>query len=226
MHIYFLSCFLGIFIKLYDDLKDLSFHLPLIEELAKIVISILTILIYFQNGLFCVIALCCACISFCMKGFDDSFWYAYSGLLICCTIGYLFKLHENKFCGRPFNWDVFLWNSYFVLFFLIGVYKEESVFCEEFSLHKFSTRIKSIGITIVLLFLLDFLDLIQERQLQVFVMLMIFKNSYFLTNIIMLYIYFLFFSKKNQKDNHIKKTNKKKQKKTKKTKKNKKKIKI
>jgi hypothetical protein len=207
MHVYLLSSLLGVFIKLYDDLIDLSFNLPILQEIAKIVISILSIFIYFQNGFFCVIAFIVACISFSFKGFDDPFWYAYSGLLCICSISYLTV--QRKWSWR---WDAFLWNAYFLLFFLIGVYTEESIFGEEFSVCKCSARFKSIGITVVFLFLLEWLDLIVDKRLEVFVMLMILKNSYFITNLCMLYIYFLFQSQPKKQ-----KKNKKKQPKHKKT---------
>ena len=180
-YFYYISCLLGIFTKIYDDFSDL--HIKdryCIKEFSKIVIVITSfLLIKFYNILSIIIFVSLFISNYCKK-FDKSFWNAY--MYFVGLIMFYFAI-ASKDKIKKFN-EYMSYKLLFVVFVLVNIYFEEISFVEEFSKNKMIARIRGIIINMLLVLILDFFNIIENNNLHFFVALILFINSYFITNII------------------------------------------
>jgi uncharacterized protein YacL len=77
----------------------------------------------------------------------------------------------------------------FVIFIPLCIYFEEVLHSEEISKNKMHSRTIGIILNVILLFMLEFFDIIKKYKLHFFTYLILFVNSYFLTNIIIQLIF-------------------------------------
>lgn len=190
---YILSCLLGVFIKIYDDFTDLKiFRKSIILEISKIIIIISSFLLVQNSYILGVIVFISLLISNYCKKFDNKFWYAYTYF-----IGFLCILYYYKFYTI---FEYFTHKLFFIIFIPICIYIEETTFSEEISRNKMLSRSYGIVINSILLLILEYYDYINKYKLDFFAYLILFVNSYFLTNIIIQLIFVN--NKKNNKENN------------------------
>jgi hypothetical protein len=182
---YLLSCLLGVFIKIYDDFNDLKIKkYSMVLEISKIIIITCSFLLIQKNYILSIIIFISLLVSNYCKNFDNHFWYAYTYF-----IGFLCIAFYQKFM------TIFSYFSYklilFVLFIPICIYFEEITYVEEISKNKMLSRSYSIVINSVIILLLEYYDFIEKNNLYFFTYLILFINSYFMTNIIiqLLFVY-------------------------------------
>ena len=180
-YFYYISCLLGIFTKIYDDFSDL--HIKdryCIKEFSKIVIVITSFLLMkFYNILSIIIFVSLFISNYCKK-FDKSFWNAYM-YFVGLIMFYFAIASQDKI--KKIN-EYMSYKLLFVLFVPVNIYFEEISFVEEFSKNKMIARIRGIIINMLLVLILDFFNIIENNNLHFFVALILFINSYFITNII------------------------------------------
>jgi len=175
---YLLSCLLGVFIKIYDDFNDLKIKkCSMVLEISKIIIIICSFLLIQKSYILSIIIFISLLVSKYCKKFDNHFWYAYTYF-----IGFLCIAFYQKFM------TIFSYFSYklilFVLFIPVCIYFEEITYVEEISKNKMLSRSYSIVINSVIILLLEYYDFIEKNNLYFFTYLILFINSYFMTNII------------------------------------------
>ena len=190
---YILSCLLGIFIKIYDDFTDLKLKIQNIKpflEFSKIIIIICTFLLIQNDYIFCVIVFLSLLISNYCKKFDKTFWYAYTFFVFCCCV---------FFYDKTIIHNLFSYNLLFILYIPISIYIEETTHIEEISKNKMISRRYGIIQNFIIILLLEYYDIIQKKNLYFFVQLILFVNSYFITNIVIQLIYMSQYTKKQQK---------------------------
>ena len=175
---YLLSCLLGVFIKIYDDFNDLKIKkYSMVLEISKIIIVICSFLLIQKSYILSIIIFISLLVSSYCKKFDNHFWYAYTYF-----IGFLCIAFYQKFM------TIFSYFSYklilFVLFIPVCIYFEEITYVEEISKNKMLSRSYSIVINSVTILLLEYYDFIEKNNLYFFTYLILFINSYFITNII------------------------------------------
>ena len=205
------SCLLGIFLKIYDDFKDLHIKkCSFILEISKIIIIICSFLLIQNHYDLNVIIFISLLLSHFCKVFDDIFWYAYT-----LFIGFFCLLNCQKItsCKEYLSFKIF-----FFLYIPIHIYFEETCIHEEFSIYKMNIRTYSVIINSIFLLFLELFDYIHTYNLYFFVYLILFVNSYFVTNIIIQLVYLQYIkpakTEKKQKNRKNKETpRKKKQKK-------------
>jgi len=178
---YILSCIIGIFIKIYDDFTDLKMDLPIILEISKIIIIICSFLLIQKSYILSIIVFISLIVSNYCKKFDDSFWYAYMGF-----IGVLCFVYWHKFYTII---DNFLYKLLFIIYIPICIYIEETTFSEEISKNKMLYRSYGIIINSIIMFVLEHYNYIETYDLYYFTYLLLFVNSYFITNIIIQLIF-------------------------------------
>ena len=180
-YFYYISCLLGIFTKIYDDFSDL--HIKdryCIKEFSKIVIVITSFLLMkFYNILSIIIFVSLFISNYCKK-FDKSFWNAYM-YFVGLIMFYFAIASQDKI--KKIN-EYMSYKLLFVLFVPVNIYFEEISFVEEFSKNKMIARIRGIIINMLLVLILDFFNIIENNNLHFFVALILFINTYFITNII------------------------------------------
>ena len=180
-YFYYISCLLGIFTKIYDDFSDL--HIKdryCIKEFSKIVIVITSFLLMkFYNILSIIIFVSLFISNYCNK-FDKSFWNAYM-YFVGLIMFYFAIASQDKI--KKIN-EYMSYKLLFVLFVPVNIYFEEISFVEEFSKNKMIARIRGIIINMLLVLILDFFNIIENNNLHFFVALILFINTYFITNII------------------------------------------
>jgi hypothetical protein len=193
---YFLSCLLGIFIKIYDDFNDLKIlRKSIILEISKIIITLCSFLLIQQSYILGLIVFVSLLISNSCKQFDRLFWYAYTYFIGFLCILYYYKFHTI--------FDNFIYKLFFIIFIPACIYIEETTFGEEISRNKMLSRSYGIVINSVLLLALEYHNAIKNYDLHFFAYLILFVNSYFLTNIV---IQLIFVNNiKNNKKNNLKK---------------------
>lgn len=175
---YIYSVLLGVFMKIYDDFVDLKINsYPIILDISKIIITMSTYFLVNEFYILGIIIASSLAISNYCKPFDDPFWFAYMWF-----VGFLCLVYYNKISGVM---DSFNPATIPLILFIPGfIYFEETNFTEEISHRKLMSRVYGIIVnTIIVLFLLYF-DFVSNYDLDYFVYLIIFVNSYFLTNII------------------------------------------
>uniref|UniRef100_A0A6C0KZ27 Uncharacterized protein n=1 Tax=viral metagenome TaxID=1070528 RepID=A0A6C0KZ27_9ZZZZ len=175
LYLYY-SLFLGIFIKLYDDFVDLKLNInTYLIFIIKICIFLLTFLCIFNDSILGIIVMLSLLVSNFCKKFDDNFWYYYLYFIIFLCI----LLYKKIII---YNFDLI--KIIFILFIPVSIYFEEFGFPEESSEFKYESRAYSIIMNSLLLIILETFNLIEKYELNFFVNLLIFVNSYFLTSII------------------------------------------
>jgi len=187
---YLLSCLLGVFIKIYDDFNDLKIKKnSMVLEISKIIIVTSSFLLIQKSYILSIIIFISLIVSNYCKKFDNHFWYAYTYF-----IGFLCIAFYHKFT------TIFSYFSYklmlFVLFIPVCIYFEEITYVEEISKNKMLSRSYSIVINSVVILLLEYYDFIEKNNLHFFTYLILFINSYYITNII---IQLIFVHNKNRK---------------------------
>ena len=183
MYIYLLSCLLGIFVKVYDDIIDLKIqNCSIVLEVSKIIIIISSFLIIQKSYIFGIITLISLIVSHYCKNLDNTFWYAYSYFIACLCVIFFYKL---KKMFKYFSFQFLL----FVIFIPLCIYFEEVLHSEEISKNKMHSRTIGIVLNVILIFMLEFFDIIKKYKLHFFTYLILFVNSYFLTNIIIQLIF-------------------------------------
>ena len=225
MHPYILSCLLGFFIKLYDDMKDLYLQWNVLEECCKIGI-ILCSLKLFQSPkhiLFNIIAFFSIIMCHLAKPLDDTFWIVYAIFLFGCLCTTFPFIHTYTLPSI----NIYFSNVIFMSGFLLAQFHETKTFPEEMSLRKYFARIGFIIVLILFLSILEMFHFVKKFQLQTLVMLTLFTISYFLTKILfhllkILKIIYFKIKKNNQPKKKKNKTTKLKQQKIKQQKKGKK----
>jgi hypothetical protein len=178
----FASFLLGVFLKIYDDFVDLNITgYPLLIDISKIIIIITTYFLinsHYILGLFIAASLI---ISNHCKRFDNTFWDAYLYFVAAlCVWNYkqIYNLGEHLSVKLGY-----------ILFLLLGLLFEETRYAEEMSYNKMTSRSYSILLNTILLAFLEYSGAIDYYGLQFFVILIIFVNSYFATNIIIQKVY-------------------------------------
>lgn len=193
---YYISCLLGIFTKIYDDFSDL--HIKdryCVKEFSKIVIVITSFLLMkFYNILSIIIFVSLFISNYCKK-FDKSFWNAYM-YFVGLIMFYFAIASQDKI--KKFN-EYMSYKLLFVLFVPVNIYFEEISFVEEFSKNKMIARIRGIIINMLLVLILDFFNIIENNNLHFFVALILFINTYFITNIIIHLFHTKYIKGKKQK---------------------------
>jgi len=183
MYIYLLSCLLGIFVKVYDDIVDLKIqNCSMVLEVSKIIIIISSFLIIQKSYIFGIITFISLIVSHYCKNLDNTFWYAYSYFIAFLCVIFFYKL---KKMFKYFSFQFLL----FVIFIPLCIYFEEVLHSEEISKNKMHSRTIGIVLNVILLFMLEFFDIINKYKLHFFTYLILFVNSYFLTNIIIQLIF-------------------------------------
>jgi hypothetical protein len=175
--------------KIYDDFVDLKItKYPLILDVSKIIIILTTYLLIKNCYILSVIIIISLVISNYCKKFDDVFWYAYMYF-----VGFLCLAYSHKFeCAidsvEPFKILLFLFVPFFIYF-------EERNFTEESSKDKIMSRFYGIITNTVIVLFLEYFEFVNKYNLDFFVYLIIFVNSYFLTNIVIQICYFKYLEK-------------------------------
>lgn len=175
---YVSSILLGVFMKIYDDFVDLKIKkYPVILDISKIMIVGSTYFLIDECYILSLIVFVSLVISNYCKKFDDTFWYAYMGFVGALSVFNYKKLETLIQYVEPFKLMVLIFIPAFIYF-------EETTFTEEKSKNKMMARFYGIIINSIIVFVLEFFDWVKEYNLGFFVYLIIFVNSYFLTNII------------------------------------------
>jgi len=177
---YIISFFIGILIKLYDDIIDLK--LDTILNIHQNLIDLIKYLIIYFSVFLCLKDFTCSFIilfslitSHYCKPFDDSFWFYYG---ICIFLLIFFFIEKTKVL-----FEYFFIKFFFILLVPILILYEERTFVEEFGLFKKTSRMYSIFINTILILCLDVMGIIQKYNLTFFKRIVIFVNSYFMTNL-------------------------------------------
>jgi hypothetical protein len=161
----------------------------MVLEISKIIIVICSFLLIQKSYILSIIIFISLLVSNYCKNFDNHFWYAYTYF-----IGFLCIAFYHNFS------TIFSYFSYksilFVFFIPVCIYFEEITYVEEISKNKMLSRSYSIVINSVVILLLEYYDFIEKNNLHFFTYLILFINSYFITNII---IQLLFVHNKNSK---------------------------
>ena len=184
---YIFSILLGVFMKIYDDFIDLKItKYPLVIDVSKIIIILTTYLLINNCYILSIIIIISLGVSNYCKKFDDIFWYAYMYF-----VGFLCLAHYQKFEGdiysiEPFKITLFLFVPFFIYF-------EETTFTEEVSKDKIMSRFYGIIVNTFIVLFLEYFEFVNKYNLDFFVYLIIFINSYFLTNIIIQICYYKYF---------------------------------
>jgi len=178
---YFFALLLGFFVKFFDDTIDLKLNIPKFYiEFSKSMIIFLSILLIQNDVILGVIILFSLIISNYCKKFDDDFWYSYLYIIFLLCV-YL----KNDIMSVLLNSKKY-YTILYILYLPLTIYFEETTFPEEKSKHKFKIRMYNIVCNSIVLCLLKYYNL----EMDIFVKILIFINSYFLTNIIIQYILF------------------------------------
>jgi hypothetical protein len=173
--------------KIYDDFIDLKItKYPLVIDVSKIIIILTTYLLINNCYILSIIIIISLGVSNYCKKFDDIFWYAYMYF-----VGFLCLAHYQKFEGdiysiEPFKITLFLFVPFFIYF-------EETTFTEEVSKDKIMSRFYGIIVNTFIVLFLEYFEFVNKYNLDFFVYLIIFINSYFLTNIIIQICYYKYF---------------------------------
>lgn len=183
---YLISFFIGILIKLYDDIIDLK--LDLIFDIQKIHIDLIKYLIVYFSVLLCIKDYICSFIIFLSlitshycKPFDDPFWFYYG---VCILMVILFFIRKSKIL-----FEYFFIKLFFILLVPVLIVYEERTFIEEFELTKKISRTYSIFINTLMIVILEANGIIQKYNLSFFKRIIIFVNSYFMTNLFIQYFF-------------------------------------
>lgn len=188
---YILSFLLGVFLKIYDDFIDLHItNYPILFDISKIIIVITTYLLIDEYYILSIVIFFSLIISNYCKRFDDTFWDAYMYFVgTLCIINYnkIYSLH-----------DFLSFKLIFVIFIPLFIYFEENMYREEFSYNKLTSRSYSILINTVIILVLEYFNLLDYYELNFFAYLIVFINSYFITNII-IQTFYVTYATKNEK---------------------------
>lgn len=164
--------------KLYDDFTDLKIlKYPLLMEISKIIIIMTTFSLTYEYYILSLIIFISLVISNYCKRFDDVFWDAYTYF-----VGFICLAYYNEF-GKMLE-NMSLIKIIFMTLIPIGIYFEEKMFTEEKSKNKIMARCNSIIIISCIILYLEYFNFVSDYGLEFFIYLLIFINSYFLTNII------------------------------------------
>ena len=183
---YIIPFFIGILIKLYDDIIDLKLDTFLnIHQNHIYLIKYLIIYFYFflcLNDFTCYFIILFSLITshYC-KSFDDSFWFYYG---VCMFLIIIFFIEKCKVLV-----EYFFIKFFFILLIPILILYEERTFVEEFGLFKKTSRMYSIFINTILLVSLDAMGIIQKYNLLFFKRIIIFVNSYFMTSLFIQWVF-------------------------------------
>lgn len=181
---YIFSILLGVFMKIYDDFVDLKItKYPLVLDVSKIIIILTTYLLIKNCYILSVIIIFSLVISNYCKKFDDVFWNAYMYFVGFLCLAYSHKFEFAIDSVEPFKILLFLFVPFFIYF-------EERNFTEEASKDKIMSRFYGIITNTVIVLFLEYFEFVNKYNLDFFVYLIIFVNSYFLTNIIIQICYF------------------------------------
>jgi hypothetical protein len=155
--------------------------LPIILEISKIIIIICSFLLIQKSYILSIIVFISLIVSNYCKKLDDSFWYAYMGFICVLCFVYWHKFYTII--------DNFLYKLLFIIYIPICIYIEETTFSEEISKNKMLYRSYGIIINSIIMFVLEHYNYIETYDLYYFTYLLLFVNSYFITNIIIQLIF-------------------------------------
>ena len=183
---YIIPFFIGILIKLYDDIIDLK--LDTFLNIHQNHIDLIKYLIIYFSVFLCLKDFTCSFIilfslitSHYCKSFDDSFWFYYG---VCMFLIIIFFIEKCKVLV-----EYFFIKFFFILLIPILILYEERTFVEEFGLFKKTSRMYSIFINTILLVSLDAMGIIQKYNLLFFKRIIIFVNSYFMTSLFIQWVF-------------------------------------
>ena len=189
---YILSFLLGSSLKVYDDFVDLKINnYPIIFDISKIIIILTTYLLIDEYYILSVIIFMSLIISNYCKKFDDPFWDAYMYF-----VGFLMIIKYKNIHTLS---DYLSFKLIFILFIPVCIYFEEIMYTEEICISKLYSRGYSILINTFLILILDYFNILDHYGLEFFTCLIIFINSYFITNIIIQTIYCKYYLKLEEK---------------------------
>lgn len=178
---YLWSVLLGVFLKLYDDWIDLKItKWPILLDICKIVIVLSTYLLLNEYFILNLVVLATLLLSNYCKRFDDPFWDAYLGFVAGLGVMNSLRAGDGPSLLRQ-HWHVKLG---LVLYVLLITYVEETTFLEEMSNDKLVARGYGILTNTGLLLGLEYFQVLDTYALDFFVCLILFINSYLITNII------------------------------------------
>lgn len=181
---YLFSSLLGISLKLVDDIIDLNIDIHnFYFEFIKSITTLLSVILIQMEPILAIIILLALVISNYCKKFDHEFWFSYMYVIIFLNIYYFKDIVEILTSDKLYK--IFI----FIIFLPIVIYFEEKTFNEEISKNKTYTRINSIFVNCIMLFFLQYFNFISSLHIEFFAKLIIFVNSYFLTNLIVQYYF-------------------------------------
>ena len=181
---YFIPLTLGVVLKFFDDSIDLKLNIPNIYiYTSQILIIILSILAIKNDVILGFIVLILLIISNYCKKFDHIFWYIY-----LFTIFFTCLYFKNQIITVLVDYDNYIKLVCIVIISLL-VYFEETGCTEEYSKYKTTIRTYNIIWNSLLIFFLEYYKYTETFGLEFIVKLLIFINSYFITNIIIQYIF-------------------------------------
>ena len=195
---YISSIMLGVCMKIYDDFIDLKItKYPLALDISKIIIIMTTYFLIDEFYILSIIIFISLYVSNYCKRFDDIFWDAYMYF-----VGFMCLAYYNK-VGSLVNFIQPL-KLIFIIFIPISIYFEEKTFTEEKSKNKIMARFYSIILNTIIILYLEYFDFVADDGLEFFIYLLLFINSYFLTNIIIQIFYTKYYEKLDNKNEDVK----------------------
>jgi hypothetical protein len=171
------SVLLGISMKLYDDWIDLKItEFPIMIDICKIVMVLTTYHLMTEYYLCNLSAIGSLLLSNYIKRFDDPFWDAYLAFVAGLAVMNISKL--------PTIWEHWPIKLGLVCYIYLSSYVEETTYFEEMSNDKMGARGYGILINTCLLLFLEYYNFVDTYDLDFFVALMLFVNSYLITSIV------------------------------------------
>jgi hypothetical protein len=171
------SVLLGISMKLYDDWIDLKItQFPLLLDICKIMMVITTYLLMNEYYIFNLAGMGSLLLSNSIKRFDDPFWDAYLVFVAGLAIMNISQL--------PTIWKDWQIKLGLVCYIYLSSYVEETTYFEEISNDKMVARGYGIIINTCILLILEYFNVIDKYELDFFVSLILFINSYLITSIL------------------------------------------
>lgn len=179
---YLWSVVLGVSMKLFDDWIDLKITgWPIVLDICKILMTLSTYLIVNEYYILNLSVIGSLLLSNSIKRFDDPFWDAYLGFVAGLAVMNISNL--PTICE---HWQIKL---LLVCYVYLSSYIEEITYLEEMSKDKLVARGYGILINFGLLLGLEYFDMVDTYALDFFVCLILFVNSYLITNIVVQIIY-------------------------------------
>jgi hypothetical protein len=195
---YISSIMLGVCMKIYDDFIDLKItKYPLALDISKIIIIMTTYFLIDEFYILSIVIFISLYVSNYCKKFDDIFWDAYMYFVGFMCLAYYNKVGSLVNFIEPFK-------LIFIIFIPISIYFEETTFTEEKSKNKIMARFYSIIFNTIIILYLEYFDFVTDDGLEFFIYLLLFINSYFLTNIIIQIFYTKYYEKLDDKKEDVK----------------------